>query len=166
TWRVSIRIDQAVVQNYLIDGFNVEKHVVNRCPTEALELDPQTGVLRVKEEDCVRCMHCINLMTKAIRPGVEKGTTILIGGKAPIIKGAYLSWVLVPFMKLEPPYDELKDLLRKIWDWWDENGRTRERVAELIERMGFKTFLREIGLKPLPQMVKYPRSNPYVFFDK
>ena len=36
----------------------------------------------------------------------------------------------------------------------------------MIERMGFKTFLREIGLKPLPQMVKYPRSNPYVFFDK
>ena len=166
TWKDTIRIDQAEVQNYLKSGFNVEKHVVNRCPTEALELDPKTGELKVKAEDCVRCMHCMNLMTKAIRPGVEKGATILIGGKAPIIKGAYLSWVLVPFMKLEPPYDELKDLLRKIWDWWDENGRTRERVAELIERLGFKTFLREIGLKPLPQMVKYPRSNPYVFFDK
>jgi sulfite reductase alpha subunit len=166
TWKDSIRIDQAEVQNYLKSGFNVEKHVVNRCPTEALELDPNTGELKVKAEDCVRCMHCINLMTKAIRPGVEKGATILIGGKAPIIKGAYLSWVLVPFMKIEPPYDELKDLLRKIWDWWDENGRTRERVAELIERLGFKTFLRELGLKPLPQMVKYPRSNPYVFFDK
>ena len=35
---------------------------------------------------------------------LEKGATILIGGKAPIIKGAYLSWVIVPFMKLEPPY--------------------------------------------------------------
>jgi dissimilatory sulfite reductase alpha subunit len=32
--------------------------------------------------------------------------------------------------------------------------------------MGFKTFLREMGLPPVPQMVKYPRSNPYVFFDR
>ncbi|MEI7438422.1 MAG: DUF6576 domain-containing protein, partial [Thermoleophilia bacterium] len=38
--------------------------------------------------------------------------------------------------------DEAKDLLRKIWEWWDENGRTRERVAELIERLGLRTFLR------------------------
>ena len=41
TWKDSIRIDQAEVQNYLKSGFNVEKHVVNRCPTEALELDPK-----------------------------------------------------------------------------------------------------------------------------
>ncbi|MDI6815536.1 MAG: hypothetical protein QMC90_05635, partial [Dehalococcoidales bacterium] len=89
----------------------------------------------------------------------------LIGSKAPIVKGAYLSWVLVPFMKMEPPYTEVKELLGKIWEWWDENGRIRERVAELIERVGLKTFLRAIGLKPVPQMISMPRSNPYVFFD-
>jgi sulfite reductase alpha subunit len=121
--------------------------------------------LKLLPEDCVRCMHCINKMPKALRPGIDRGATILIGGKAPIIKGAYLSWVLVPFMKMEPPYDEAKELLRKIWDWWDENGRTRERLAELIERMGLKPFLRAVGLKPIPQMISKPRSNPYVFFD-
>jgi len=62
-------------------------------------------------------------------------------------------------------YTEAKELLRKIWEWWDENGRSRERVAELIERMGLKTFLRAIDIKPSPQMVFRPRSNPYVFFD-
>ena len=81
------------------------------------------------------------------------------------MKGAYLSWVLVPFMKMEPPYDEVKVLLRKIWEWWDENGRSRERIAELIERMGLKTFLRAMDIKPVPQMVYKPRANPYVFFD-
>ena len=85
---------------------------------------------------------------------MEKGATILIGGKAPIIKGAYLSWVLVPFMKMEPPYDEVKDLLRKIWEWWDENGRTRERIAELIETDGPQDLPAGDGLKPVPQMVK------------
>jgi sulfite reductase alpha subunit len=103
-------------------------------------------------------------MTKAIRPGEEKGATVLIGGKAPIIKGAMLSSVIIPFMKIEPPYTEIKDLLRKIWDWWDENGRPRERVGELIEKVGMRTFLKVIGIKPVPQMIKAPRTNPYVFF--
>ena len=160
-----MRIDQAAVRDYAKSGLDIRGLVVNKCPSGALVWDEKTQELTLIAEDCVRCMHCINVMTKAIRPGVEKGATILIGGKAPIIKGAYLSWVLVPFMKIEPPYDEVKELLRKIWEWWDEHGRTRERVAELIERIGFKTFLREMGLKPVPQMVKYPRANPYVFFD-
>ena len=109
-------------------------------------------------------MHCINKMTKAIQPGDDKGVTILIGGKAPIVKGAMLSSVLIPFMKVQPPYAEIKDLVRKIWDWWDELGRPRERVGELIERMGMRVFLKAMGLPPVPQMIKSPRTNPYVFF--
>ena len=68
-------------------------------------------------------------------------------------------------MKMEPPYTELKDLLRKIWEWWDENGKTRERIGELIDRMGMGSFLRDMGLKPAPQMVFQPRSNPYYFWQ-
>jgi sulfite reductase alpha subunit len=164
TWKDTLRIDQAAVKNYADNGFDVKGLVVDKCPTDALEWDEKTKELKLIADDCVRCMHCINKMTKAIRPGVDTGATILIGGKAPIIKGAYLSWVLIPFMKIEPPYDEMKELLRKIWDWWDENGRTRERLAELIERKGLKTFLRAMGIPPVPQMVYKPRANPYVFF--
>ena len=39
---------------------------------------------------------------------------ILLGAKAPIVEGAMLSSVLVPFIKLEPPYDELKQLITRI----------------------------------------------------
>ncbi|MCX5802016.1 MAG: dissimilatory-type sulfite reductase subunit alpha [Proteobacteria bacterium] len=166
TWRDNLRIDQNSVREYADRGFDIHKLIVDKCPTNALEWDEKTKELILQPEDCVRCMHCINKMPKAIRPGLNRGATILIGGKAPIIKGAYLSWVLIPFIKIEPPYEELKDLLRKIWDWWDENGRTRERLAELIERVGLKTFLREMGIEPVPQMVYKPRANPYVFFDK
>lgn len=70
----------------------------------------------------------------------------------------------MPFMKMDPPYAEFKDLVHKIWEWWDENGRTRERVGELIDRVSLPRFLREVGIKPLPQMVYRPRSNPYVFW--
>jgi sulfite reductase alpha subunit len=80
------------------------------------------------------------------------------------VEGALLSWVIVPFMKIEPPYKELKDLILKILDWWSENGRSRERVGELIKRVGMRTFLRAMELPASPQMVKAPRSNPYVFF--
>jgi sulfite reductase alpha subunit len=120
--------------------------------------------LKTHDEDCTRCMHCINVMPKALRPGKDRGATILVGGKAPIVKGALLSWVIVPFMKLEPPYDELKDLIDRIQDWWDEFGKSRERLGELIQRLGMRVFLKAIGLPAAPQMVKTPRTNPYVFF--
>jgi sulfite reductase alpha subunit len=164
TWRDTLRIDQDAVREYVANGFDINNDVVRRCPTNALDWDEKAVELKLKATDCVRCMHCINRMPRALRPGVERGATILIGGKAPIMKGAFLSWVLVPFMKMESPYTGLKELLAKIWDWWDENGRTRERVGELIVRLGMARFLRDIGLKPLPQMVIRPRANPYVFW--
>ncbi|MEM2983438.1 MAG: dissimilatory-type sulfite reductase subunit alpha, partial [Candidatus Bathyarchaeia archaeon] len=115
TWRDSLKIDQKAVQEYVKNKFDVKGWVVDRCPTNALTYDGKSKKLKVKASECVRCMHCINKMTKAIRPGDDKGVTILIGGKAPILKGAMLSSVLIPFMKVEPPYTEIKDLLRKIW---------------------------------------------------
>lgn len=166
TWRDELRIDQNAVREYLENGFDIDNLVVRKCPTQALEWDATAKKLTLIAEDCVRCMHCINKMPKAIRPGLDGGATLLIGGKAPLKQGARFSWVLVPFMKMEPPYDELKDLLQKIWDWWDELGRTRERIAELIQRLGFSTFLKAIDLPPLPQMVFAPRANPYIFWSR
>jgi sulfite reductase alpha subunit len=164
TWRDNLRIDQKAVREYVKAGVDIKTDIVARCPTNALAWDEKAQELKLIPEDCVRCMHCINKMTKAIRPGEDSGATILIGGKAPIVKGAMLSSVIIPFIKIEPPYTEIKDLLRKIWDWWDENGRPRERVGELIEKVGMRTFLKVIGIKPVPQMIKAPRTNPYVFF--
>jgi sulfite reductase alpha subunit len=165
TWHDHLRIDQDGVKEYLDSGFDVQGLVVDRCPTEALKL--VNGNLELAwPEDCVRCMHCINMMSKAIRPGVDTGATILVGAKAPVIHGACLSSVIIPFMKMESPYTEFKELWLKAMDWWDENGRTRERISELIDRVGMRMFLRAIDVEPVPQMVYRPRANPYVFFDK
>jgi sulfite reductase alpha subunit len=164
TWRDDIRINQVEVENYHKGGLNIRAAVVEKCPTRAVAWDEKNLELRVKNDECVRCMHCINVMPKALRPGVDRGATLMIGGKAPIVKSAYLSWVLVPFMKMEPPYTEFKELVLKLWDWWDENGKSRERIGELIDRMGMGQFLRDVGLKPAPQMVYRPRANPYYFW--
>jgi sulfite reductase alpha subunit len=165
TWRDTIRIDEAEVANYADDGIDIQEEVVSRCPTGGMHWDPQTRKMTINDAECNRCMHCINLMPKALRPGKEKGATILVGGKAPIVRGALLSWVIVPFMKMEPPYTEFKDLVRKIWEWWDENGKMRERLGELIHRLGMRAFLKAVDLPPVPQMIKAPRANPYYFWD-
>ena len=166
TWRDSLIINQDEVKAYAKSGMNIQREVCDKCPTRALEYNAETKELTVVPEDCSRCMHCINMMPKAIQQGKEKGATILIGGKSTIVKSAFMSWVIVPFMKMEPPYTEFKDLIRRIWDWWDENGKTRERLGELIYRVGMTKFLREVGLPPVPQMVFRPRANPYVFWPE
>jgi len=122
--------------------------------------------LGIDNAECVRCMHCINVMPKALRPGKDCGATILIGSKAPIMEGALLSSVLVPFMKLEPPYKELIDLSERIIELWSEEGKNRERVGEFIQRVGMGNFLEAIEVDPIPEMVAHPRENPYIFYEE
>jgi len=165
TWRDDLTINQEEVKKYANAGLNIKEVVTDYCPTKALTYDEAKQELVFKAEDCVRCMHCINKMPKAIKIGKERGATILIGGKATIVQSAFLSWVIVPFMKMEPPYQELKDLLERIWEWWDEHGKMRERIGELIYRKGMGEFLRGVGLPPVPQMVYQPRANPYIFWQ-
>jgi sulfite reductase alpha subunit len=81
------------------------------------------------------------------------------------MQGALLSSVLIPFVPAEELLDTLKELVKRIWDFWDEYGTNRERVGELIQRVGMPAFLDAIGLDPVPQMVSAPRDNPYIFFE-
>lgn len=165
TWRDQIGVDAVEVANYAEAGMDIQSEVVNLCPTRCMSYDPATATLVIENSECNRCMHCINVMPKALRVGKERGATLLVGGKAPIVHGALLSWVVVPFMKMEPPYTEIKDLIRRIWEWWDENGKMRERLGELINRLGMRAFLKAVDLPPSPQMIRAPRANPYYFWD-
>lgn len=165
TWRDTLQIDQGAVRNYVNNGFDIYELVIGKCPTKALVWDSQAAELKLTAEDCVRCMHCINMMPKALRIGRDTGASILVGGKATVVKSAFLGWVIVPFMKLQPPYTELYDLLDRILEYWDENAKNRERLGELIYRVGMGNFLRGVGLPPVPQMVSRPRANPYVFWQ-
>jgi len=164
TWRDNIQIDQDAVGEYAEAGLDIMSDVVNICPTKCMRFEGKQ--LSINNRECNRCMHCINVMPKALRPGKDRGATILIGSKAPIMQGAQLSSVLIPFWKATPPYQDLKDLVEKIWDFWGENGKVRERVGELIQRIGLGNFLEEIGVEPSPYMISQPRDNPYIFFEE
>ncbi|HSQ27940.1 MAG TPA: dissimilatory-type sulfite reductase subunit alpha [Anaerolineales bacterium] len=165
TWRDNIQMDEAEVVKYAENGLDIQEEVVHLCPTDCMRWDAQAKKLSIDNAECNRCMHCINLMPKALSVGKEKGATILVGGKAPIVHGAMLSWVIVPFMKMEPPFTEFKELVEKIWEWWDENGKMRERLGELINRLGMRAFLKAVDLPAVPQMIRAPRANPYYFWD-
>ena len=104
-------------------------------------------------------------MPRALRPGLDLGATILLGAKAPILDGAQMSSVVIPFMKMESPYTEFKGFVEKLWDWWMEEGKNRERLGETIQRLSMRELLKAVELEPDPRMVNTPRFNPYIFYD-
>ncbi len=165
TWRDEIQQDDAAVAEYAKSGkLDMEADVISRCPTKCMSWDGKK--LTIDNANCVKCMHCINAMPKALAPGKDRGAAILIGSKAPIIGGALLSSVMVPFIKVEPPYEEIKEFAEALWDLWGEHGKNRERIGEFIQRIGMGNFLEQIGLEPQPEMVIAPRSNPYIFYEQ
>ncbi len=168
TWRDDIEVNQEEVRKFVAAKGRqyVNENVVMRCPTQCLSLN-EDDTLAVDNANCVRCMHCINVMTKALSPGKERGATILVGGKRTLKIGDLLGTVLVPFMKLETPedYDALQELAGNMIDFWAENALEHERMGEMIERIGLGNFLEGLGLEVDPDMVAHPRANPYVRLD-
>ena len=168
TWRDDMKVDQEEVKAYVAKKGRqyIIDNVVTRCPTNALSLrDDDT--LDVNNKDCVRCMHCLNVMPKALHPGDDRGVTILIGGKRTLKIGDLMGTVVVPFKKLdtEEDYESLVEMAEEIIDFWAENGLEHERCGEMIERIGLVNFLEGIGIDPDPNMVSSPRQSSYVRMD-
>jgi sulfite reductase alpha subunit len=162
-WRDAIQVDTEAMQAW-IQKNGVEflvNTVINRCPTRALSL--AAGLMVIDNANCVRCMHCINVMTEALSPGRERGLAILLGGKNTLKVGAMGGTMIVPFFKMETADDiaAFISFSEAIIEWWNDNGFDHERVGETIERVGLKQFLDGVGLAATIDMVSRPRSNPY-----
>ena len=61
--------------------------------------------LEIDNRNCVKCMHCLNVVPEALSPGDDKGITLLLGGKRTLKIGDLMGTVIVPFMKLETDED-------------------------------------------------------------
>ena len=168
TWRDDIQVKQDEVKKFVASKGRdyVIDNVITRCPTQALKLKSD-DTLDMDHRNCVRCMHCINVMTKALSPGKDRGVTILLGGKRTLKIGDLLGVVVVPFMKLESDDDFAKivSLAHNIIDFWAENALEHERCGETIERIGLGNFLEGIGIEPDPAMLAHPRTNPFIRTD-
>ena len=164
TWKGNIKVNQAEVKKYADGGMDIQAEIIDMCPTDCMSY--AGGELKINDPQCNRCMHCIAKMTKALKQGEKKGATLLVGSKAPIVVGSLLSWVVVPFIELEAPFDNLKDLTAKMIEWWDDNAKPRERLGELIEVKGMRPFLEAIEMPPVPQQVREPRKDPFFFWSE
>lgn len=169
TWRDDIQVKQDEVRSFVQKKGRqyVIDNVVTRCPTKCISLNEDDSI-DIDNRNCVRCMHCINVMTRALSPGKDRGVTILVGGKRTLKIGDLFGSVIVPFMKLESEedFDRLVKLAETIIDFWAENALEHERCGEMIDRIGLANFLDGIGLKVDPAMVVHPRTSSYVRMDK
>lgn len=185
TWRDNMRTDETLARKWFAKhGMNeLVNDVINRCPTKTIMLKEvkdvakgdkissvkinDTQCLEIDNSNCVRCMHCVNVMTGALAHGTDTGATILVGGKRTLKIGDLMGTVVVPFMplKTEADYKQLVDLAKRIIDFFAENALEHERTGEMIERIGLVNFLEGVELEVDPNMVSTPRTNPYVRTD-
>ncbi len=168
TWRDEMKVDQDEVKKFVSEKGRkyVVDNVISRCPTNALSLNDD-DTLDVDNKGCVRCMHCLNVMNKALSPGDDRGASILVGGKRTLKIGDLMGTVVVPFMKLESDedFEKIEELAGDMIDFFAENALEHERTGEMIERIGLNNFLEGLGLDVDPNMIASPRSNSYVRMD-
>ena len=168
TWRDEMKVDQTEVKAYVAEKgrkYTID-HVISMCPTRALSLNDD-DTLDVDNKSCVRCMHCINVMHKALAPGDDRGASILIGGKRSLKVGDLMGTMIKPFVKLETEedYQALKDFGREVIDFFADNALEHERIGETLDRIGLPAFIEALGIDPDPNMVRHPRTSSYVRTD-
>ena len=167
-WRDAIQVDQDEFKKYVAEKGrkDIIDNVITRCPTHAMSLNDDDTV-EIDNGSCVRCMHCINVLTKALRPGKERGCTILLGGKHTLQIGDLMGICVVPFMRLETDedYEKLQQLAENIIEFYAENALEHERTGEMIERIGLANYVEGIGLDIDLNMIAHPRMNPFVRMD-
>ncbi len=168
TWRDDIKVNAPEWKKYVEEKGrqHVIDNIITRCPTSCLSLKDDDS-LEISNADCVKCMHCLNVVPKALSPGDDKGVTVLIGGKRTLKIGDLMGTVIVPFMKMESEedYERLVELAEETIDFWAEHGLEHERCGEMIERIGLVNFLEGIGVDVDPNMIAHPRESSYVRTD-
>jgi len=168
TWRDEIVIEQDQWKTYVDKKGrqHVIDNIITRCPTKCMSLK-NDDTLEIDDRNCVKCMHCLNVVPSALSPGEDRGVSVLIGGKRTLKIGDLMGTVIVPFMKLdtEADYERLVELAESSIDFWAENGLEHERCGEMIERIGLVNFLDGIGVEVDPNMIDHPRESSYVRMD-
>ena len=140
--------------------------VVSMCPTRAISLNDD-DTMEIDNKSCVRCMHCINVMTKALSPGDDKGASIMVGGKRSLKVGDMMGIMVKPFIKLETDedFEELEEFAENMVEFFADNALEHERIGETIDRIGLPAFLDAMEIEVDPNMVNHPRTSSYVRTD-
>ena len=180
TWRDEIKINQDGWKAFVADkGMkHVVDNITSRCPGQCMDV-AEDSTLTIDNKQCVRCMHCINVISSVsqqyvgkdgdaiLAQGDDKGLSILMGGKRTLKVGDMFGTVIVPFMKLEDEDDKERflEICGDHVDFFAENALEHERSGEMIERIGLPAYLEGMDLEVDPQMISEPRQSSYVRMD-
>jgi sulfite reductase alpha subunit len=156
-WEGSPEIDQ---ESFRTLGEDVKATIVNSCPTRALSLDE--GELNVEGDDCIQCMQCVKLSQNTIMPGKTKKFFVYVGGKLRGKKGPFTAKLLA----VVDSEVEVFALIDKIVNTFVDNAARKERVGDLITRVGMKKFIAMMGMEPKPYHASELRRNVFYAVTK
>ncbi len=136
--------------------------LIRGCPGAAIERSGRS--IAIDGSACRHCMLCIN-KCPAIRPGEERGVAWVAGGKYGHrgANGPMTGFVLSTFIPAVPPdYTEILDVYRRFLDLYADHGRRKERVGDMLVRMGLRTVLELMELEPDPAVLEEPAQKMFV----
>ena len=151
-WEGAPRVDDEKIKT--LDE-SVVNDLVNSCPTGAIS-KTENGI-SIKGSDCTQCMLCLRKANGMITPGDRKKFLIYVGGKLRGKKGPLLSKLLTKVDSEE----EAMELLDRIIETFSEHAARKERLGDLIFRIGMKGFLDLMNMKPEPHNLKDLRTNVF-----
>jgi len=180
TWRDDIKINQEGWKAFVADkgAKYVTDNITSRCPTQCMNMGEDNS-LEIINKECVKCMHCINVVSSQsekyvgkdgdaiLAQGDDKGISILMGGKRTLKIGDLFGTVIVPFMKMESEEDKERflEICGDHVDFFAENALEHERSGEMIERIGLPAYLEGMDLDVEMSMIDSPRQSSYVRMD-
>jgi sulfite reductase alpha subunit len=152
------KVDNERLGEWVESGKDINR-ICKHCPTDAMTWDNKK--LEIDPDRCVRCMYCINRVP-AIKPGDDKGVAFTAGGKMKGKLGPTKGKVIFPFVKAVPPdYEEVTRTYDKLCEVYDEQGKKKERIGDMIYRLGFDRYLELCGVEPSSMLFSSPRRNTF-----
>ncbi len=131
SWEGAPKIVEEELKNLSEDEI---KEIVQSCPVGAISYE--NNKLKISD-DCIQCMECIRKSRGAILPGEKKKFLLYVGGKLRGKKGPFTAKLLA---KLDDPYDAF-DIIENILNVYMENAARKERLGDMIFRIGMNNFL-------------------------
>lgn len=141
-------------------------YLVRKCPGSALQRVGDS--VEIDPASCRHCMLCIN-KCPAIRPGGERGVAWVVGGKYGHrgANGPMVGFVLAPFLPAVPPdYAEVVEIYKRFLDVYADYGRRKERVGDMVVRLGLRTVLELMELEPDPAVLEEPTHQLFVVWPE
>ena len=141
-------------------------YLMKNCPGSAIERSGAS--VEIDPSSCRHCMLCIN-KCPAIHPGGERGVAWVAGGKYGHrgANGPMVGFVLAPFIPAVPPdYAEIVEIHKRFLDVYADYGRRKERIGDMLVRLGLRTVLDLMELEPDPALLKEPAQRMFVVWPE